>query len=157
MKTIIILITLVIATTATSCKKDTTTICENLLEQGSADISFLEGEWEFEYFAYTANGNKIKNKDEIQKGELHISDTSMDTLNMGMAHTNTVGFLYELDGANSITINMQGSTYITPPQEEIDITFALINSRCYVIKDNELLFHYKEDDYGNNILILKRK
>ena len=65
MKTIIILITLVIATVSTSCQKDTATICENLLEQGSADASFLKGEWEFEYLAKTLNGKKITGKDAI--------------------------------------------------------------------------------------------
>lgn len=152
MKTMtILMMTFIGILSLNACKKDTSTICENLAEQGGTNLTDLKGEWEFKHFAYTANGNKIKNQDEIQKGELHISDTSM-----GISHTNTIGFLYKLNGPNGITVNMLGSTYINPPQEENDITVALINSRCYVVKGNQLLIHYKEDD-KKNVLILNKK
>jgi len=59
-----IIIILVIATTTISCEKDTSTICENLLKQGIADATLLKGEWEFEYYDYTANREKIKTSKE---------------------------------------------------------------------------------------------
>ncbi|MGM0641955.1 MAG: hypothetical protein ACQESN_11105 [Thermotogota bacterium] len=161
MKTIIIVITLVIGTATISCEKDTTTICENLLEQGSADTTLLKGEWDFEFFAYTPNGNKIKNNKEIMDSWMYIEDicnqNSNDTCYMYVYSDNSIRYIYTLENNNGISFNMHGSTYVNPSEEEVKITNALSSAFCYVIKDNELLFHYEEDDYENNILILKRK
>ena len=149
--TTIILLTMSLLFT-TSCKKDTATICENLLEQGVANSSSLNGEWEFEYFAYTANGSKIKNKDEIQKGYINVTDTGSIWLN----HANIIHYTYTLDNSNGIVILLKGSTFINPPQEEIAVTNAFSNAKCYVVKDDNLLIHYAEED-KKNILILKKK
>ncbi len=161
MRTITILISLVIATTTISCEKGTTTICENLLEQGSADAALLEGEWEFEYFAYTANGNKIKKDEEILNSRMEIKDicnrNSIDTCYMHVNSTNWIRYIYTLENSNGISFNLNISTEIMPTEEEIKLTNALANVFCYVVRDNELLFHYKKDDKGNNILMLKRK
>lgn len=163
MKTVLssVLITLLLITTTTSCKKDTTTICENLLEEGSADATLLKGEWEFGYFAYTPNGERIKKDDEILSSWMEIKDicngNNSDTCYMYFQSSNRIRYIYKLENNNGISFSMFGSTFAMPSQEEIKLTNALENAFCYVIKDNELLFHYKEDDYGNNILILKRK
>ena len=149
-KTFLIIFFLVF-TTLNGCERDTSTICDKLLEQGNAGQSLLKGEWKFESFAYTLNGSTIKYKEKIQKGTLAFNDTMM-----GVSHTNTIRFLYTLEGKNNIMIKMKGSTYINPPQEENDITVALINSLCYVIKENKLLIHFTEKD-KKNILILTKK
>jgi hypothetical protein len=161
MKTIIILISLVIATTTISCEKDTTTICENLLEQGMADPALLIGEWDFEYFAYTANGEKIKKNDEISNSRMQIEDVcevnSIDPCYMHVYSVNSIRYIYTLSNSNKISFSLDITTEVAPSEEEIKITEALANVYCFIIMDNELLFHYKKDDYGNNILILKRK
>ncbi len=161
MKKVIIIFTFIIATTTISCEKDTTTICENLLEQGSADMSLLKGEWVFEYFAYTPNGKKIKKNDEILNSWMEIEDicdiNSNDTCYMYVHSTNWIRYIYTLENNNGIFFSMNISTEAYPSEEERKLTNALANVYCYIIKDNELLFHYKEDDYENNILILKRK
>jgi len=135
-----------------SCKKDTTSICENLLDQGNANLSSLKGEWEFKHFAYTANGNKVKNQDDIQKGYINITDTG----SIWFYHTNTIHYLFTLDNSNGIFITQNGSTYINPPQEEISVSNAFNNAICYVIKDNQLFIHY-DGDNKKNVLILNKK
>ena len=135
-----------------SCNKDTATICENLLEQGIANSFSLKGEWEFEYFAYTVDGSKIKNKEAIQKGYISITDTG----SVWFYHTNTIHFSYTLDNSNGIFLTLLWSTEINPRQEEISILDALKNSLCFVIKNDELLIHYKEAD-KKNIIILSKK
>jgi hypothetical protein len=42
-----------------------------------------------------------------------------------------------------------------PPQEEIEITCALVNAKCFVITGDKLFIHYKEKD-RKNILILEK-
>jgi len=153
MKTMtIIMLSLIGLLSFNSCKKDTSTICDNLLEQGIATSISLKGEWEFKHFAYTANGNKIKNKDEIHKGYINVTDTGT----IWLYHTNTMNYEVTLNNSNGITVTLKGSTYINPPQEETEISNAFGNSQCYVIKGNELLIHYSEKD-KKNILILNKK
>jgi hypothetical protein len=152
MKTIIILITLIIATFTTSCKKDTSTICENIAGQGGSSLTDLKGEWEFKHFAYTPNGDKIKDKDEIQKGYINVTDTG----SIWFYHTNTIHYQFSLSGSNSINLTQKGSTFINPPQEEITVSNAFNSSICYVVKGTQLLIHYKEDD-KKNVLILNKK
>ncbi|NLL29009.1 MAG: hypothetical protein GX259_09455 [Bacteroidales bacterium] len=136
----------------TACKKDEATICENLLEQGNADSTSIKGEWEFKYFAKTINGSKIKNKDEIQKGYINVTDTGTILLR----HTNSVEFKYKLNNSNDITMVLTSTTYVNPPPEEKNICNALNNAICFVVKGNQLLIHYKEID-KRNVLVLTKK
>lgn len=153
MKTMTILIMAFIGLLSfNACKKDTSTICENLVEQGSANLTDLKGEWEFKHFAYTRNGDKIKNKDEIQKGYISVTDTG----SIWLYYTNTINYEYALNNSNSITIILKGSTYINPPQEEISVSKAFNNAVCFVVKENRLFIHYTEMD-KKNILILTKK
>lgn len=153
MKTMTILImTFIGLLSFNACKKDTSTICENLVEQGSASLTDLKGEWEFKHFACTPNGDKIKNKDEIQKGYISITDTG----SIWLYHTNTINYEYTLNNSNNITVVLKGSTYINPPQEEIDVSKAFNNAVCFVVKENNLLIHYTEID-KKNVLILTKK
>lgn len=135
-----------------ACKKDTATICENIAEQGGTNLTDLKGEWEFKNFAYTPNGNKIKNKDEIQKGFISVTDTG----SIWLYHTNTINYEYTLNNSNNITIVLKSSTYINPPPVEIDVSNAFNNAVCFVVKKNNLLIHYKEID-KKNVLILTKK
>ncbi len=164
MKTIIILITLAIATTTIGCEKDTTTICENLLEEGSADISLLEGEWELEYIAYTPNGKRIKDKESISEkwkwsgSKLVIFGNISDSVNMGGKICNSLRGYYSLYSPNNISIFITTTTYIYCTIE-MELLKALNNSQCYIIKDNKLFLHYKSHKSHNNknILILNKK
>src|SRR5690554_4648240 len=135
----------------TACQKDSSTICKRLAKQGTADITALKGEWGFEYFAYSANGQKIKNENAIQKGYINITDTCI-----WFYYTNELHYKYFLEEPNYISPILEGSTYINPPQEEIEIADAFDNSKCYVVKDDKLFIHYTENDKGN-ILILNKK
>ena len=136
----------------TACKKDEATICENLLEQGNADSTSIKGEWEFKYFAKTINGSKIKNKDEIQKGYINVTDTGT----ISLYHTNEIIYEYTLSNSNDITVVLKYSTKVLPPKEEEDICNAFNNAICFVVKGNELLIHYKEID-KRNVLVLTKK
>ena len=163
MKAIIILITLVIATTATSCKKDTTTICENLLGQGSADISFLEGEWEFEYFAKTTSGSKIRDKESIPSGKwisFDIINMGGDSVNIGGSICNNLKGYFSLHSANNISITVNTITYKGCGDEinelEVKLLKALNNAQCYIINENKLFLHYKSHN-NKNILIFNKK
>lgn len=135
-----------------ACKKDTSTICENIAGQGGTSLTDLKGVWEFKHFAYTPNGDKIKDKDEIQKGYISVTDTG----SIWFYHTNTIHYQFSLSGSNSINLTQKGSTFINPPQEEISVSNAFNNSICYVVIGTQLLIHYKEND-KKNVFILKKK
>lgn len=153
MKTMTILImTLIGLLSLNSCNKDTSTICENIAGQGNTSLTEIKGEWEFKHFAYTPNGDKIKNKDEIQKGYISVTDTG----SIWLYHTNIINYEFTLSNLNNITVVVKGSTYINPPQEEIDVSKAFNNAVCFVVKENNLLIHYTEID-KKNILILTKK
>jgi hypothetical protein len=146
---LLLLFLFILLTGMSSCKKDDIPdICGNLLEQGTATLPSLIGEWNFQYFGYTSDGNKIKNKDEIHRGHMNVTDSLIY-----FRHSNSIYYNYLLDCENSISITQKGSTYVNPPQEEIDITCALVNAKCFVITGDKLFFHYKEKD-KKNILIL---
>lgn len=146
-----VLIIILLMITVTGCKKGSETICSNLLKQGTASVSELNGEWAFEHFAYTRNGKKIKNKDAISKGYINITDTLIY-----FYHTNTIYYIYTFSGSNSLAISQKGSTYINPPEEEVVVSSAFNNTKCYVISDNKLFLHYTEKD-KKNILVLSKK
>lgn len=151
MKTILILF-LGILTLNSSCQKDTSKVCENLLKQGSSDPNTIKGEWVFERFAYSPNGKKIKNNSAIQKGQVDITDTGSIVL----YHTNQIHYNYFLKDVNYISVKLNGSTYINSPQEELDIVDAIEHSKCYVVKENKLFIHYMKKN-KNNVLVLNKK
>ncbi len=144
--TVIILLTVSLLFSI-SCKKDTSTICENILEQGIADSSSLVGEWELKSFAYTIYGRTIKEKEE-NDGALLVTDSNQIVLRV--VGGNTLSYNYELQNDNHITNTGGGGTLINSPADiaelENDLREALENTFCFVIKDNELLIHYNETD-----------
>jgi hypothetical protein len=159
MKTIIILITLIIATTTTSCEKDTATICENLLEQGSTDATLLKGEWELEYFARTLNGKNYRWEAAPSfQTDLNFNDT---TFRAGVRNV-MYGNYYVDEQSNEISFMSTLITEVGVTEEQgkpEDKYFNSIkNSVCFVIVDgNKLMIHYKEANDGKNILIFNKK
>lgn len=161
MRTIIILISLVIATTTISCEKDTTTICENLLEQGITDPALLKGEWELKYFARTLDGINYKWEDSPSfKSYLTFFDSSKY---FETKIINAMSGDYDIiEQSNYISFNSKVITQIGVTEEQAayeDKYFDSINnSICFVIVDNiKLMIHYKEDKYRKNIMIFNKK
>lgn len=161
MKTIIILITLIVATTIISCEKDTTTICENLLEQGIADPALLKGEWELKCFARTLDGINYKWEDSPSfKSYLTFFDSSKY---FETKIINAMSGDYDIiELSNYISFNSKVITQIGITEEQAayeDKYFDSINnSICFVIVDNiKLMIHYKEDKYRKNIMIFNKK
>jgi len=128
----------------TSCKKDTATICENLLEQGVANSSSLNGEWEFEYFAKTLNGKKITNKENISIEGKWIGFDNNNKIKGGIC--NALWGEYLISSTNNIAITCGTSTLMLCDTEtnefESRLLKALNNSQCFSIRDNELIIHY---------------
>jgi hypothetical protein len=161
MKTIIILITLIIATTTISCEKDTTIICENLLEQGMPDPPLLVGEWELQYFARTLDGINYKWEDSPSfKSYLTFFDSSKY---FETKIINAMSGDYDIiEQSNYISFNPTVITQVGVTEEqaayEENFFNSIKNSICFVIVDNiKLLIHYKEDKDRKNIMIFNKK
>jgi hypothetical protein len=120
-----------------NCERKTSTLCENLLSQGTANPTSLEGKWKFECFAYSADGNKIKDKDVITRGELTINDSLITFF-----HTNSALFKYNSGANNGISLSGDIHTLVEAPQEEEDVMQALNSAQCYVVKQSTLDIHY---------------
>lgn len=138
------------------CKKDTETICENLAEQGITDSMSIKGDWEFQYFAKTNNGNKITNKESISSEKW----IGFDSNNISGGICNVLGGNYSLNSANNISISINSTTFKLCDAEtnelESKLLKALNNAQCFVIHDNELIIHYSGDK-SSNILLLTKK
>jgi hypothetical protein len=135
-----------------SCKKNTTTICKNLLSEGITNSNSLIGEWKFNNFACTPNGKKINNKNNIDIGYISVTDTG----HIWLYHTNSFCYEYVTVNSNELTVILKEATKINSPKEEEEIAFAFKDIKCYSIKDNKLLLHYSNND-NKNILILTKK
>ncbi len=135
-----------------ACKKDTASICENLAAQGEYNKNSIIGEWKFASFAYTANGKTNKTIDSIQKGYISVTDTG----SVGVYHTNSMYYEYIIEHSNKIHFVLKESTYVNPPQEEIDVVHAFNNTVCYVVTDNTLLLHFTGNK-DKNVIILTEK
>ncbi len=156
MKTIIILITLIIAATTISCEKDTTTICENLLEQGIADSISIKGDWAFKYLAKTLNGKKITNKEAISNENW----IGFENNKIKGSICNALGGDYSISSINHISITIASITFKLCDNETNELESRLLkslnNSKCYVISDNELIIHFS-GNVDKNVLILTKK
>ena len=120
----------------------------------------LIGEWELIKFAYMANDDKILDVAAISKGSLTIPYASTPIENYlddrwCLSHTNQVWFVCSL-AEDSIELQQKGTTYIYPPQEEIEIQIALSNAYRIAIEDDELMIYFKGDK-NKNLLILKKR
>jgi len=141
------------------CKKnEPVSICDGLLKQGSADKAQLLGKWDFAAFAYSSDGIKLKNEIPITScgywngtGNIIVTDTNR----IECRYNNEFYFRYSLSNSNNITLTLNGSTYINPMCQEIEIENALGNALCFVVKEKQLLIHYKEQNHMN-ILILNK-
>ncbi len=170
MKTIIILITLVIATATISCKKDKdtpikykdiTTICKNLFEHGSADTSLLKGRWELEYFAKTLDGKDYRREyNPPYTCYLSFKDTTFGV----SAGRSIGGNYYVIEQSNEISFILKGFNdgpfFIDPEREYLIEKYSnsIKNSICFVIiGNNKLVIYYKEDDDKDNIMIFDKK
>ncbi|GHT68708.1 hypothetical protein AGMMS50239_34360 [Bacteroidia bacterium] len=114
------------------------------------DPTLLVGEWDCIKFAYTADGKTILDINTLSKGRIIISNLKDK---WAFVHTNEIFYNHSLSG-NLIQLTMNGSTFVMPPQEEINICEALENAYSFAIKDNELMIYFTGDD-NKNLLILK--
>jgi uncharacterized protein YcfL len=126
--------------------------CEKQETPRYNDQTLLVGEWDCIKFAYTADGKTILDINTLSKGRLVIPNMEDKWV---FVHTNEIFYDHSLSG-NSIKLTMNGSTFINPPQEEIDICEALKNAYSFAIKDHELMIYFTGDD-NKNLLILKKQ
>lgn len=140
----------------TACNKDTTTVCENLLEQGIVDSISLKGNWEFKNFAKTINGNKISQKESISNDYW----IGFENNNIKGGICNDLWGNFSVSDINQISIAINSITLRLCDNDtndmESELLEALNNSECFVIRNNELLIHYTGDK-NKNILLLTKK
>ena len=160
--------TLLLLLTATGCNKQEANINQddlissNLLKNGDIDSTSLVGEWKCIKFAYTTNGDAILDVASISTGNLTIPIASTPIENTledrwCLSHTNQNWYICSLsNNLIDLIITLNGSTYVMPSLEEIDITFALENAYSFVIRDDELIIYFRGGE-NKNLLILKRK
>ncbi len=142
------------------CKKDEPikNVCNYLLQKGSADKSQLLGKWDFAAFAYTADGIDIKNERPITSCGFWTGAGSMIITDSGRVdcyYNNMFHFNYSLYNSNKITLTQAGSTKVNYMCQEVEINYALSNADCFVVKNQQLIIHYKEQN-NRNILILNK-
>jgi hypothetical protein len=126
---------------------------EILSENGDVDPAPLVGEWDCIKFAYIAEDKTISNVVLLLKG--HIVVPNMED-KWTFVHTNEIFYNHSLSEGNLIKLTMSGSTFIMPPQEEIDICEALENAYSFSIKVNELMIYFIGVE-NKNLLILKKR
>lgn len=145
---------------STGCKKDTETICKNLLDQGLADTSMLNGEWVLTSFARTINGRKVIVKEKNNGAALEFNAIGDNNVILRVYGGNSMYFTLDIISANYMTLHGGGGTLVNSPPEvaalENRLRESLTNTLCYAIKGNELLIHFEESD-KKNILVLKKK
>ncbi len=142
------------------CKKDEPIkiVCNYLLQKGSADKSQLLGKWDFAAFAYTVDGIDIKNELPITScgfwdgtGSMIVTDTGW----INCRYNNQFHFNYLLFGSNNIALKTGATTYKNVICQEVEIQEALKTAECFVVKNQQLIIHYKEQN-NRNILILNK-
>jgi hypothetical protein len=139
-----------------ACKKDTVTVCENLLEQGIADSNNLSGKWKLECFGTTANGNKIKCNEKV---ELEIILEFEDGKVTSKVY-NEISGTYQVSSQNSLSITASDITFIMVHDPlEGEFIDAINTAQCFVIKENNtLIIHYKHSiNKSSNILKFKKQ
>ena len=156
MRRIITLTTLALffAITFPACEKEEK-ICDNFAKQGISDKNALIGNWKFESFGYTTNGNTIRKKNKIRKGEMIFSESGVYHFWYG----NSYGGNYMILKENEMifyrgTVTEKGLTKEEKNVEET-IRECVFNSICYKI-DKEKLYIHTMKIKDNNVLILKK-
>ena len=156
----------------------------DLSKQGSNKPELLIGKWNIIAFAYTEDGNKISDVAAISKGSLtipcaitpieYIWDDLWDDPILWKLSCGTTSWYSCSLFDNIIELKHKGSTYqyIIPPNETLDIIFALTNVYSFVIKGDMLIFYftgiekyltgdnsnyYTEKIKNKNLLILKKQ
>ena len=117
------------------------------------DPTLLIGKWDCVKFSYIAEDKTVSDVAVLSKGCLVIPNMEDKWT---FFHTNEVYYNHSLSEGNLIKLTQSGSTYVMPPQEEIDICEALDNVYRFSLKDNELMFYFTGDD-NKNLLILKKQ
>ena len=132
---------------ATGCDKS-----ENPPASGDIDSTLFIGEWDCIKFAYIADDKTISDVAVLSKGYFIIPNMEDKWT---FVHTNEIFYEHSISG-NLIKLTMRGSTFILPPQEEIDICEALKNAYSFAIKDNELMIYFTGIE-NKNLLIFKKR
>ena len=143
-----------------ACEKEKK-ICDNFAKQGISDKNALIGEWKFECFGYTINGNTIRKK--RNKIDKKISVSFYEWGMFSLHYWNNFLGPYTTNNTNEITIIIDRQTELLPPvanqmeeaQKEIDFSKYFSNAICYKI-DNENLYIHTKKVNGYNVLILKK-
>ena len=120
---------------------------------GDIDPALLIGEWDCIKFAYIAEDEMISDVAVLSKGHIVIPNLENK---WKFVHMNEIFYNHSLSEGNLIKLTMSGSTFIMPPQEEIDICEALENAYSFDIKNNELMFYFTGIE-NKNLLILKKR
>ena len=153
----------------------------NLSENGKTDPELLIGEWDLIKFAYTADGNKIKDVAAITKvaSWVDVNGTGLPLNRILIKEGNPNEFFdtdEPLDGllgpwcfwpyflfysisSNLISYRLESYPYMlmdTFTEEGYAVLNALRNTYSFVIKGNELIIHFIGVK-NKNLLILKKR
>jgi heat shock protein HslJ len=147
---------LILVGSFSACQSDDEKICDNFEKHGISNKEALIGEWKFDAFGYTVNGEKIKEKEKIKKGDISFFESGKCTL----FYINSFLGEYNITGINEITVIGNFVTLVNDREEELekeeDIADCFLNSICYKIENNKLYIHTKKIN-NHNVLILKKK
>jgi len=144
-------------------------IASNLLKSGDIDRALLLGEWECVKVANTVDGNTITDVSNIKKGRVSITEKVVEHypgnvaiyINLSLFYTNTriystVNAPFDIDGQfihffpYEVTQNVS-----TAPQEEMDLDHVFRHVYSFVVRGDELIFHFTKGN-NKNLLILKK-
>ena len=139
--------------------KDKQIIAANLLNKGSVDTSLLVGKWDCIKFAYTTDGNKIKDVANISNCTINFYHIGEDLLEYNFSvHFKVCMYPYSRSGniINYIQDKMACYAILEPyTDEELEVAKSLVNAYSFVIKGNELIIHFIGIK-NKNLLILKK-
>ena len=129
MKRVVIFITVVLSIFASSCKPHDEKICDIFARQSVNNPETLIGEWEFEYFGYTVNGDKIKEKEKIARGGISFSESG----EFSLSYWNTYFGTYAINDAKAITFTYIIVTLVGMSKEEKHIENLMMELVKFVL------------------------
>ena len=127
-------------------------IASNLSKKGSNDWELLIGNWRWKTFAYTKDGDTISELDSIFVNmsleiEGYYSSWYLKYTNKWIVHALISNHFINLRCSNP---------YATPLNDERNLIACFEKAYSFVIKDNELIIYFTDNDHVN-LIILKRK
>jgi hypothetical protein len=136
----------------------------NLSKNGENAPALLIGEWDCVKFAYTADGNKIRDVAYLSSNSAVIATYiypgfSYEDEPLGPLLFKNCSYFYSMTGNLINYIQERSPCYAIIEQytdDEMSVSDALRNTYSFVIKGNELIIHFTGEK-NKKLLILKKR